>query len=158
LLLFSGPPVGFPGWPVPEPPGLGLVSLRPRKPNALHDTLVKLMARPNGATMHDTFNAGWNYPAMAAVKIVERRGYKVTKKKVPGELTCYIARHTAIVARIEKLEALTAFSHTVEKLLLFARRVTLGSAKIRFTVIIVRCGPVVDRRPRWRVGKTRSRV
>jgi len=63
-----------------------------RKPNPLHDTLVKLMSRPNGATMHDTFNAGWNYPAMAAVKIVERRGYKVSKKKEPGELTRYIAK------------------------------------------------------------------
>jgi hypothetical protein len=42
-------------------------------------------------------------------------------------------------------------SHTVEKSLFFARRVTLGSSEIRFIVIIVRCGPVVDRRPRWRV-------
>src|SRR6266550_906667 len=55
-------------------------------------------------------------------------------------------------------ECLTTLSHTVEKLLLFARRVTLGSSKIRFIVIIVRCRPVVDRRPRWRVGKTRSGV
>ena len=62
-----------------------------KKPNPLHDTLVKLMARPNGATMHDTFNAGFEYPAMSAVKIVERRGYKVSKKKEPGELTRYIA-------------------------------------------------------------------
>ena len=56
-------------------------------------------------------------------------------------------------------ECLTiALSHTVEKSFFFARRVTLGSPKIRFIVIIVRCGPVVDRRPRWRVGKTRSGV
>src|SRR5882757_4045194 len=51
-------------------------------------------------------------------------------------------------------ECLTTLSHTVEKLLLFARRVTLGSSKIRFIVIIVRCRPVVDRRPRclsWRL-------
>jgi hypothetical protein len=63
-----------------------------KKPNPLHDTLVKLMSRPTGCTMHDTFNAGFNYPAMAAVKIVERRGYKVTKKKEAGELTRYIAK------------------------------------------------------------------
>ena len=52
----------------------------------------------------------------------------------------------------------TTLSHTVEKSLLFARRVTLGSSRIRFIVIIVRCRPVADRRPRWRVGKTRSGV
>ena len=55
-------------------------------------------------------------------------------------------------------ECLTTLSHTVEKSFFFARRVTLGSSIIRFIVIIVRCGPVVDRRPRWRVGKTRSGV
>jgi hypothetical protein len=55
-------------------------------------------------------------------------------------------------------ECLTTSSHTVEKSLFFARRVTLGSSEIRFIVMIVRCGPVVDRRPRWRVGKTRSGV
>jgi hypothetical protein len=50
------------------------------------------MSRPNGATMHDTYNAGFEYPAMAAVKIVERRGYKVSKKKEAGALTRYIAK------------------------------------------------------------------
>ncbi len=55
-------------------------------------------------------------------------------------------------------ECLTTSSHTVDKSLFFARRVTLGSSRIRFIVIIVRRGPVVDRRPRWRVGKTRSGV
>jgi hypothetical protein len=39
--------------------------------------------------------------------------------------------------------------------LFFARRVTLGSSKIRFIVIIVRC---LDRRPSWRVGKSRSGI
>ena len=63
-----------------------------KKPNPLHDTLVKLLSRPNGATMHDTYNAGFEFPAMSAVKIVERRGYKVSKKKEPGELTRYIAK------------------------------------------------------------------
>jgi hypothetical protein len=45
-------------------------------------------------------------------------------------------------------------AHAVEKLLLFARRVTLGSAKIRF--IVIRCRPIVDRR-RWRVSKNPKR-
>ena len=66
-----------------------------KKPNALHDTLVKLMSRPNGATIHDTWNAGFGYAAMAAVKIVERRGYKVSKKKEQGELTRYIAKRAS---------------------------------------------------------------
>jgi hypothetical protein len=34
--------------------------------------------------MHDIWNAGFEYPAMAALKIFERRGYKVSVKKVPG--------------------------------------------------------------------------
>ena len=36
--------------------------------------------------MHDIWNAGFEYPAMAALKIFERRGYKVSVKKVPGPL------------------------------------------------------------------------
>jgi hypothetical protein len=52
-------------------------------------------------------------------------------------------------------ECLTTLSHTVEKLLAFARRVTLGRSRIRF---IVRCRPVLDRRPRRFVAKSRSRV
>jgi len=63
-----------------------------KKANPLHETLVKLMARPQGATMHDTYNAGFHFAAMAAVRIVERRGYKVSKKKEQGELTRYIAK------------------------------------------------------------------
>src|SRR6476620_790262 len=35
-------------------------------------------------------------------------------------------------------------SHTVEKSFFLARCVTLGSSEIRFIVIIVRCGPVVQ--------------
>lgn len=66
-----------------------------RKPNALHDKLIKLFSRPNGATMHDTWEAGFYFPAMAALKIAERRGMKVTvvpRKKGSGELTRYIAK------------------------------------------------------------------
>jgi hypothetical protein len=36
---------------------------RSRKPNALHETLIKLLTRPEGATMHDTRNAGFEFPA-----------------------------------------------------------------------------------------------
>lgn len=66
-----------------------------RKPNPLHDKLIKLFTRPNGATMHDTVEAGFKYPAKAALKIAERRGYKINvvpKKNGSGELTRYIAR------------------------------------------------------------------
>jgi hypothetical protein len=55
-------------------------------------------------------------------------------------------------------ERLIISSHTVEKSLFFARRVTLGSSEIRFIVMIVRCGPVVDRRLRWRVVGTNNSV
>jgi len=61
-----------------------------RKAEALHDKLIKLFTRLNGATLTDT--VGFKCPAMAALKIAERRGYKVTTNKVPGELTRYIAR------------------------------------------------------------------
>ncbi len=64
---------------------------RAKKPNKLHDTLISLMSRPTGATIHDTWNAGFYFPVMAAVKIAERRGLKVKKDKKPGELTRYIA-------------------------------------------------------------------
>ena len=63
-----------------------------KKPNPLHEKLIKLFTRPNGATLADTKEAGFNYPAMAALKIAERRGLKVSTKKVPGELTRYFAR------------------------------------------------------------------
>ena len=48
-------------------------------------------------------------------------------------------------------EWLIISSHTVEKSLFFARRVALGSSVIQFIVNMVRCGLVVERRPRWRV-------
>lgn len=65
---------------------------KPRELKPLHKKLINLFVRPQGATMHDTYNAGWEYPAMAALKIAERHGYKVTAKKVPGELTRYTAK------------------------------------------------------------------
>jgi hypothetical protein len=66
--------------------------IKTRKPNALHDKLIKLFSRPNGATITDVGNAGFKYSAIAALKIAERRGYKVNVKKQPGELTCYFAK------------------------------------------------------------------
>jgi len=65
---------------------------RARKPNKLHDTLVRLLSRSNGATITDISEAGFKYAVMAAMKIVERRGYKTTSSKKPGELTIYKAR------------------------------------------------------------------
>jgi hypothetical protein len=54
--------------------------------------LVKLLSRPTGATITDISEAGFKYAAMAAMKIVERRGYKTSVVKKPGELTRYIAK------------------------------------------------------------------
>jgi hypothetical protein len=58
--------------------------------------------------------------------------------------------------RVRSRECLTTASHTVEEPLSFARRVTLGSSRIRFIGIIVWCGLVVDRRSGRHVGKTRN--
>lgn len=63
-----------------------------RRPNPLHDRLVKLLMRPEGATMHDTWNAGFYFPAKVALKLAARRGLKTKVVKVKGELTRYIAR------------------------------------------------------------------
>jgi hypothetical protein len=38
-----------------------------KKPNLLHEKLVKLFCRPNGATLTDTKEAGFECPAMAAL-------------------------------------------------------------------------------------------
>ena len=65
---------------------------RTRKTNALHDRLEKLFTQKGGCTMHDTYNAGYAYPAATALKMFEKRGYKVSIKKAPGELTIYSAR------------------------------------------------------------------
>ena len=49
-------------------------------------------------------------------------------------------------------------SQTVEKLLFFARRVTLASSEIRFSVKIARRDPVAGRRRRWCVVGTNNSV
>jgi hypothetical protein len=70
-------------------------SANARKPNALHEKLIKLFTRPNGATLTDTVEAGFKYPAMTALKIAERRGLKVTTKKVAGQPTRYFAKRAS---------------------------------------------------------------
>jgi len=62
------------------------------KTNPIHEKLISLFKRPDGATLHDTWNAGYHFPAMAAVKIAKRRGLKVKIIKKKGELTRYVAR------------------------------------------------------------------
>jgi hypothetical protein len=63
------------------------------KPNPLHEKLIKLFSRPNGATITDISEAGFKYAAMAALKIAERRGLKTSVKKPgPGELMRYYAK------------------------------------------------------------------
>jgi len=67
----------------------------PRKPNPVHDKVIKLLARPNGATLQDTKDAGFKYAVAVAVKIAERNGYKVNKKKLEGEPTRYFAKRSS---------------------------------------------------------------
>jgi hypothetical protein len=69
-------------------------SQKAHKPNPIHDALVKLMTRPSGATITEIKATKFNAPAMQALKIVERRGYKTSVVKKPGELTKYIAKRT----------------------------------------------------------------
>jgi hypothetical protein len=75
-----------------KPTSKKVVANNARKPNALHEKLVRLMCRPTGASMHDLWNAGFKYPAMAALKIAERRGLKTSVIKKKGELTRYCAK------------------------------------------------------------------
>jgi len=67
-------------------------SQKARKPNAIHEALVKLMTRPNGATITDIQQAKFKAAAMQALKIVGRRGYKTSVVKKAGELTRYVAK------------------------------------------------------------------
>jgi hypothetical protein len=59
--------------------------------NKLHEKLIKLFRRPKGATLADTVKAGYKYPAVIALKIAERRGYKTKVVKKSGEPTRYLA-------------------------------------------------------------------
>jgi predicted nucleotidyltransferase component of viral defense system len=60
--------------------------------DALHEKIVKLFTRPNGATINDLNEAGFKYSARQALKIAEHRGLKTSVKKPDGELTRYYAK------------------------------------------------------------------
>jgi hypothetical protein len=64
-----------------------LKSRKSNASNALHEKLVKLFSRPNGATINDLNAAGFKYSARQALKIAEHRGLKTSAKKPDGELT-----------------------------------------------------------------------
>jgi hypothetical protein len=73
----------------------GKTNGKPRKPNALHEKLIRLLSRPDGATLTETKKCGFEYPAIMALRIAERRGYKTSVLKKPGELTRYVAKRAA---------------------------------------------------------------
>jgi hypothetical protein len=50
------------------------------------------MTRPKGATLQEIKAAKFKAAAMAALKIVERRGFKTSVVKKAGELTRYVAK------------------------------------------------------------------
>jgi hypothetical protein len=62
------------------------------KTNPLHEKLIRLISRPTGATLADLKEAKFNASAIQALRLVERRGYKTSVVKKPGELTRYIAK------------------------------------------------------------------
>jgi hypothetical protein len=66
--------------------------LKTRKPNPLHEKLIKLFTRPTGATVQDVAETKFYGPAIAALRIAERHGFKTSTKKEPGELTRYYAK------------------------------------------------------------------
>jgi hypothetical protein len=66
--------------------------IKARKRNPLHEQIVKLFSRPNGATINDLNDAGFKYSARQALKIAEHRGLKTSSKKPDGELTRYYAK------------------------------------------------------------------
>jgi hypothetical protein len=58
----------------------------------LHQSLIALMVRKEGATIADFQGVdGFNIPSMAVVKIAQRHGYEASASKKPGERTVYKA-------------------------------------------------------------------
>lgn len=55
------------------------------------EKVVQLMLKKDGATIHDFVKAGFNQPAMAAVKAAKRRKFKTKIVHKAGELTRYQA-------------------------------------------------------------------
>jgi hypothetical protein len=69
------------------------VAVKERAPNPLHQKLIALMTRKDGATIADFRTVeGFNFPSMAVVKIARRAGYEASASKKPGERTRYVAR------------------------------------------------------------------
>jgi len=63
-----------------------------KTPNPLHEKLIALMARKEGATISDFQTVdGFNIPSMAVVRIAQRHGYEASASKKPGERTIYKA-------------------------------------------------------------------
>jgi hypothetical protein len=66
--------------------------IQAKAPNPLHQKLIALMARKDGATISDFQTVeGFNIPSMAALRIAERHGYTASSSKKPGEKTVYKA-------------------------------------------------------------------
>jgi len=71
---------------------VAVVVKKSRALNPLHEKLIALMVRKDGATIADFQTVeGFNIPSMAALRIAERHGYKATSSKKPGERTVYKA-------------------------------------------------------------------
>jgi hypothetical protein len=69
------------------------VAVKERAPNPLHQKLIALMVRKDGATIADFQTVeGFNIPLMAVVKIARRPGYEASASKKQGERTRYVAR------------------------------------------------------------------
>jgi hypothetical protein len=62
-----------------------------RKPNPMHDRIIKLLSRPNGCTRVDLNEVEFPASSMTALRIAERKGFKTSAVKKPGELTIYKA-------------------------------------------------------------------
>ena len=63
-----------------------------KAPNPMHEKLIALMLRKDGAGIADFQTVdGFNMPSMAVVRIAERAGYKASASKKPGERTVYKA-------------------------------------------------------------------
>jgi hypothetical protein len=68
------------------------VAKKAAAPNPLHEKLIALMARKDGATIADFQTVdGFNIPSMAVVRIAQRHGYEASASKKPGERTVYKA-------------------------------------------------------------------
>jgi len=78
--------------PVSKPKKVRNQITQAKAPNPLHEKLIALMARKDGATIADFQGVdGFKMASMAALKIAERHGYEASASKKPGERTVYKA-------------------------------------------------------------------